>query len=455
MLPSSVIQNEYHEATKHSLISVQLDPNYVDASTQPTAFKTYPHFFRRFPLNADHPIHTFLALTSAITYQKQYRDGVHALRVQPSAGALYPTELYVQIRGVEGLLDGLYHIEPQHERLTLLYELIDDGLEGYLADQRLIQGFIFLVTCVYFRSSWKYKNRSLRYCFLDSGHQVGAIEAAAYVSHFPYQLQFDFDQLALNDDLGFDTQEFATAMVVVGEPKQTTRPKAVRRLRSPLPQVPGTDYFEPNRFIESAYQETFEGVGSREWGVGGADASLFYQSAFPFTSDQWREAILQRRSARRFYPNPISHEAFLTLCEAFQQPIPSDLAEDLEIYAVVHRVAGLEPGLYQYPFHDHSLCLKPGEFHSQTGYLCIHQAIARDCAVVFFITSACRNYRVALQQAGIVGHRIYLAATALNIGCSGIGAYYDDETQAFLGSDRPVLYAIAIGQTTAPKLVSA
>ncbi|WP_341734820.1 hypothetical protein [Microcoleus sp. EPA2] len=112
MLASSIIKNEYHEATKHSVISVQLDPNYVDATTQPASFKKYPQFFRRFPLELNHPFHHFLSLTSAITFKKEYRERIHSLRVQPSAGALYPTELYVQLRGIKGMLDGIYHLEP-------------------------------------------------------------------------------------------------------------------------------------------------------------------------------------------------------------------------------------------------------------------------------------------------------------------------------------------------------
>jgi SagB-type dehydrogenase family enzyme len=444
MLSSSAIKQEYHEATKHSLLSVQLDPNYVDARTQPASFKTYPHFFRRFPLDPNHPLHHFLSLTSAITYQKQYRDGPHLLRVQPSAGALYPTELYVQLRGISGMLDGIYHLEPNHNSLTLIYELIDDGLEGYFNDVGLIKGCIFLVSCVYFRSSWKYKNRSLRYCFLDSGHHLGAIEAAAYVCNHPYHLLFDFDQLALNEDLGFETKEFVTAAVIVGEVK----PKTVRRLRSPLVVVAGTDYFEPNRFIEAGYKHTLS-TGFTT-GVGGHSHLMFQnlppqQPTFPIEPTQWLQAIQQRRSARRFYPNPISYDAFLTICTALQQPIPCDQTEILEIYAVVQRVTGLQPGLYRDQFFTSSDCLKAGEFSAQTHYLCVNQAIARDSAVVFFIVSDCHNYRVALQQAGVIGQRIYLAAIALGLGCSGIGAFYDDETQVFLGTDRLVLYAIAIG----------
>jgi SagB-type dehydrogenase family enzyme len=265
MLSSSVGKQDYHAATKHFVRSVQLDPNYVDARTQPIAFKAYPHFYRRFPLDRNKPFERFLALTSAITWQKQYRDYLHSLRGQPSAGALYPTELYVQLRGISGWLDGIYHLEPRTEQLTLIYELIDDGLEGYFPESELIKGWIILVSCVYFRSSWKYKNRSLHYCFLDSGHHIGAIEAAAYtvndaindttndLANSRIQTRFEFDQLALNDDLGFAEQEFVTAAVILSEVK----PKMVRRLRSTLPSVTGTDYFEPNRFIEAGYKLEF------------------------------------------------------------------------------------------------------------------------------------------------------------------------------------------------------
>lgn len=461
MLSSSDIQSpypEYHDATKHSWRSVQLDPNYVDARTQPATWKTYPHFFRRFPLDAEHPVHRMLSLTSAITFQKQYREGTHALRVQPSAGALYPTELYVQLRGINGLIDGIYHLEPNNNCLTLIYELIDDGLEGYWDESQLIKGCIFLVSCVYFRSSWKYKNRSLRYCFLDSGHQLGAIEAAMYVAphlaqaftgneahsvlHQPAQLRFDFDHLALNDDFGFETKEFATAMVIVGEAK----PKPVRRLRSPLPVVAATDYFEPNRFIEASYKQTLAPRSEQPHQLNLPPSA----PKFPIEPSQWLQAIQQRRSARRFYPTAIDRSVFWTICEAMQPAILSEHPEDLEIYAVVHRVTGLAPGIYRSRFSDRDVTrydyLQPGEFQNRTGYLCVNQAIARDCAVIFFLVSTGANYRVALQQSGIVGQRIYLAATALNIGCSGVGAFFDDETQAFLGTDRPVLYAVAIGQ---------
>jgi hypothetical protein len=39
-----------------------------------------------------------------------------------------------------------------------------------------------------------------------------------------------------------------------------------------------------------------------------------------------------------------------------------------------------------------------------------------------------------------------VAAQYMQIGCSGIGAYYDDEVNDFLGNDEMVLYALAIGK---------
>lgn len=418
-----VANNEYHEATKHSFLSVQIDPNYVDATTQPSPFKAYPHFFRRFSLGLDDPFHNFLQKTIAITFQKMYREGPYSLRVNPSAGALYPTELYVQIRGIKGLIDGIYHLEVETQSLVLLYELIDDGIEAYFEESCWVKGCIFLVSCVYFRSSWKYKNRSLRYCLLDSGHHLGAIEAAAYAADRSTQLRFDFDHLALNDDLGFENQEFVTAAAMVGEQIDRAVDRQVRRLRSALPFVCGMDYFERNRFIEAGYKNTLP-QGKRTVAL----------PPWQLEKQLLLQAITSRRSARRFQSTAITQAEFGLILELLSQ-------SEVEIYAVVQAVTEMEPGIYR-----EGRCLKTGEFREQLGYLCISQAIARDSAVTLFFVSDCQQYQTALQLAGLLGHRVYLAAAALGLGCSGIGAFYDDETKAFLEIEQHVLYAVAIGQ---------
>ncbi|MEH2096145.1 nitroreductase family protein [Nostoc sp.] len=427
-MPSSQISGKaYHDATKHSYLSVQLDPNYVDASTQPSSFKVYPKFYRRVKLNLNNPVHSFISLTSAITLEKVYKDGPYKLRVNPSAGALYPTEVYVQVRGVEGIIDGIYHLEVENNCLTLIYELIDDGLENYIIPGKSINGFIFLISCVYYRSSWKYQNRSMRYCLLDSGHHLGAIAASAFLHNRDIQLIFDFDKLTLNLDLGFENKEFITACAVLGE----IQDKKIRSLRLKVPFVSGTDYFESNQFIEDAYQATTQQKSRQQ--------KLEYPQ-FYFDRDKFYQTVWDRRSIRRFRKEAISQEDYLYVVQQLQQSIPTENYEEIEIYSVVHRVGGMTPGLYR-----GTHLVKTGNFSEKTGYLCINQAIARDGAVTLFFVSDYLNYQTAMQIAGFLGQRLYLTSNYLGIQCSGIGAYYDDETQELLETNKDVLYGMVIG----------
>ncbi|MCC5599173.1 SagB/ThcOx family dehydrogenase [Nostoc favosum] len=427
-MPQSQISGKaYHDATKHSYLSVQLDPNYVDASTQPSPFKVYPKFYRRVKLNLNNPVHSFISLTSAITLEKVYKDGPYKLRVNPSAGALYPTEVYVQVRGIEGMVNGIYHLEVENNCLTLIYELIDDGLENYIIPSKSINGFIFLISCVYYRSSWKYQNRSIRYCFLDSGHHLGAIAASAFLHNQDIQLIFDFDKLALNSDLGFENKEFITACAVSGELQE----KKIRSLRLKIPFVSGTDYFESNQFIEDAYQATTLQKSRQQ--------KLEYPQ-FGFDKDKFYQVVWNRRSIRRFRKESISQEDYLYIVQQLEQSIPTENYEEIEIYSVVHRVEGMTPGLYKGTY-----LVKTGNFTEKTGYLCINQAIAKDSAVTLFFVSDYLNYQTAMQIAGFLGQRLYLTSNYLGIQCSGIGAYYDDETQELLETNKDVLYGMVIG----------
>jgi SagB-type dehydrogenase family enzyme len=425
---SNISGKDYHELSKHSYLSVQVNPNYVNAATQPSSFKVYPRFYRRLQLNRNNPIHSFLWLTSAIFSEKIYKDSPYKLRVNPSAGALYPTEIYVQIRGVGGIIDGIYHIEVENNCLTLIYELIDDGLENYVIPNKCINGFIFLVSCVYHRSSWKYQDRSLRYCLLDSGHHLSAIAASAYLHENNIQLGFDFDKLTLNADLGFENKEFITSCVISGEVQE----KPVRRLRLPIPFVCGTDYFQVNHCVEDTYQTT---------SLQPSHQQKLEHPQFNFDRERFLENVWNRRSIRRFQKQSISKNIYWQILQAVRQPIPTENFEEIEIYLVVHDVTGISPGLYQ-----NTHLIKAGNFREKTGYLCINQAIARDCAVTLFFVSDYLSYQTAMQLAGFIGQRVYLFSNYWEIDCSGIGAFYDDETQAFLETNKDVLYAMAIGK---------
>lgn len=84
----------YHEQTKHSYFSVRSQPNRLDWDNQPKAFKNYPSSFESQRLNLEHDSHAFLYYIASIDAKKTYPGVEYYLRINPSAGALYPNEIY-------------------------------------------------------------------------------------------------------------------------------------------------------------------------------------------------------------------------------------------------------------------------------------------------------------------------------------------------------------------------
>jgi nitroreductase len=59
-----------------------------------------------------------------------------------------------------------------------------------------------------------------------------------------------------------------------------------------------------------------------------------------------------------------------------------------------------------------------------------------------------RCYRYVHFEAGAIGQRLYLAAEALKLGATGIGAFYDEEVHRYLNlapEQGQVVYHFAIG----------
>jgi nitroreductase len=88
--------------------------------------------------------------------------------------------------------------------------------------------------------------------------------------------------------------------------------------------------------------------------------------------------------------------------------------------------------------------------------ICLDQLWMRDAAVhaLFLVDFAevepClgdRGYRAALQAAGRLGHRLYLAAEALGLGACGVGAFFDAEASDVLGlpDQAGLAYVVTLG----------
>jgi SagB-type dehydrogenase family enzyme len=97
----------------------------------------------------------------------------YPFRAAPSAGALYPVETYLAVHRVTGLSQGVWHFQVADFSLELLAA---GDLRQPLAEAGLSQSFlgaaaaVFIWTGVLNRAMWKYRERAIRYLFLDAGH---------------------------------------------------------------------------------------------------------------------------------------------------------------------------------------------------------------------------------------------------------------------------------------------
>lgn len=131
----------------------------------------------------------------------------------------------------------------------------------------------------------------------------------------------------------------------------------------------------------------------------------------------------------------------------------------LEIYPVVHRVEGLEPGLYHHAIQNHVLeLMKPGDLRQPLIRAGLNQDFLGEANVCFVVSGIFqrtrwkyheRTYRYVLIEAGHMGQNLYLAATALGLGSCCIGAFLDDPLNELLDLDgvkEAALYLITVGE---------
>ena len=94
-------------------------------------------------------------------------------RTAPSAGALYPLELYIVVGDVEGIDKGVYKYKPEEHELKKVKE---GDIRAELADaaggpECVRDAAIDIVfTAVYERTTGKYGGRGIRYVHIEVGH---------------------------------------------------------------------------------------------------------------------------------------------------------------------------------------------------------------------------------------------------------------------------------------------
>ncbi|MEM4250865.1 MAG: SagB/ThcOx family dehydrogenase [Candidatus Bathyarchaeia archaeon] len=110
---------------------------------------------------------------SQLLWAAQGLTSPQGLRTAPSAGGLYPLEVYVVVGGVEGLSPGVYRYLPNSHSIL---RILDGDRRVKLAQASLDQSWVkdaavdVIIAAAYERITVKYGERGVRYVHLEAGH---------------------------------------------------------------------------------------------------------------------------------------------------------------------------------------------------------------------------------------------------------------------------------------------
>ena len=492
----------YHQATKYAPETINNHPG-LDWSTQPTSFKAYatdtpvrlaaflPHDPN--PFTGEHPsslasapagltlagLSRLIYATYGVTGMIPQESTPTYLRASPSAGGLYPSELYIVVRDFAGLAPGLYGYHPLKHALVPLWE--DAGAHVALTQacygnaQVAASPVAMVISGVFERSRWRYQERAYRRILLDSGHLMANALLVGPELDLRVGLTAAFCDDRLNELLRCDpTDEGALAVLPIHVPGPAERP-AWAALPSP-PSIVSDDGDATLQALHAASasglerprlpalgDESAEALHAKHgWsasisllGDGLAPSSLFGNV---FSN------ICDRRSTRSFSDATISVEQLARILAATYLPDevrlhsqPTLVSDLLMTFIAIVGVDGIADGVYYLAPQGLELRLIRTDVSRQAlGFLCLGQELgARAAAVVFHaadLTLAVRRYgdrayRYLHLDAGMLGERLNLAALAEGLGASGIGGFFDDHISDLLGIPREqaVVYVTTLG----------
>ncbi len=518
---SRVIVKHYHERTKHDFQRYARSLGFLDWSTQPDPFRRFrgtdlaPLLLTRSatgnpllphpqPLYDDlytpnrippgpvafHRISAFFEFSLAISAWKEYRGERWALRINPSSGNLHPTEGYLVIGAVDGINQhpGVYHYAAKEHALEHRCQFGKDIwtqlTAGFPKDT-----FFAGLSSIHWREAWKYGERAYRYCQHDVGHALAALSLSAACNGWQTVPLDGMSDSAVAALLGLDrAQDFVDV-----EREQPDLLVAV------IPHGSSTEQSFPHILPEEAIGR----IASRRWfGVANrlshdhfdwpiidevvracekpANHQIAKSANHNFAGDILRRAvahqiIFQRRSALAFDGRTgITAEQFYLMLDrtlprfdrspwsALGPPICTHLA------LFVHRVSGLDPGLYflvrdpaqisglreatnpqfawkkpeSSPASLPLFVLGTGDVRQVASHVSCHQDIAGDGAfsmgmIVEFDQPlqefGAWFYRRLFWETGVIGQVLYLEAEAAGIRSTGIGCFFDDPVHHLLG----------------------
>lgn len=501
---SADIALAYHARTKHKTERYAAGPETLDWDAQPNPFREFegcarivlsldaasistsfadiyaPDSVRPHALSIA-SLGVLMELSMGLSAWKEYGPDRWAVRCNPSSGNLHPTEAYVVSRNIPGLEDGLYHYLSRDHVLEQRCRSANVASARAEEHPRLWIG----LSSVHWREAWKYGERAFRYCQLDIGHALGALRYAAGTLGWKARVVENLGCAELATLMGLDrAEEFSGVehedcdLLIAIDPHQENDQScedgwAPGAWEAAASQWAGhANLLDPRPIyhwpvINQVSLATRGGIASTQ-----ADTPNYPPLAEP-SKALAAKTILNRRSAQRFDRKfTMSADTFYRMLDCLLvRPIaPWDVwrySSRIHLIFFIHRVEGLEPGLYALPRHPQAahalqsalrsdflwqriddaphhlpfLKLMPADCRTVAKLVSCHQAIASDSCFSLGMLSEFEaivkqdpwRYRQLHWEAGLLGHVLYLEAEAAGLRGTGIGCYFDDLLHELIG----------------------
>ncbi|MDX1978183.1 MAG: SagB/ThcOx family dehydrogenase [Pseudanabaenaceae cyanobacterium bins.68] len=491
MPPISLAQH-YHQRTKYDPATISAKSSGLDWSNQPSVYKHYKvgkvydlkPALGQSDQGQSQQLSKFLLCSYGITAKiaTSAQEFLY-LRAAPSAGGLYPAEVYLISDGTELLPKGLYHYQPQDHTLVQFWQSDQVWqklcLSCFQHPALKVTRLAIATSAIFYRSAWRYQARAYRRIFLDTGHLLGNIDLSGAMHGFlPYAIG-GFQDEELNQLLFLESaSESVTTVLAILDPNTPIPPGVWSALASATTYDYGSigeDQLLPQLHLASQIRDLKLVAASPELDKYNlpfcpkestiAAESINWGDRFQYLE----QTILRRRSTRAYTGASIDFSSLVILLEFTYQPhnfadqglYPRGnyfAPELLQTFLAVSNVAGLEDGCYYYSVEAEELRqIRFKNFRPDLHFLCLGQDLGRDAAVVVFHTADLekavasygdRAYRYLHLDAGQLGQRINLAATYLGLGVSGIAGFFDDQVNQLLGipEQEAVIYITTIGQ---------
>jgi SagB-type dehydrogenase family enzyme len=165
----------FHDHPKVPLPTTLLDAPLDTLAVLESALAALPDSFISPPQTLK-TLASWLFMADGITGQDETGPFTHDIRTCPSAGDVYPFEIYVASFALQDLEPGLYHYNPREFALRKLRggpETLAQIKRGR-PDLEFIKRApaALLVSTIYCRSSWRFGERGYRAALLDAGQLV-------------------------------------------------------------------------------------------------------------------------------------------------------------------------------------------------------------------------------------------------------------------------------------------